>query len=119
LQANVTKHALQLAYYTQLDRLETSNSSTAAETTESFIASLGATTDLEHVQHCFDYIRQALLCAADTNLETANVTTGKTNGWGFERTCRSYEDVVKWAEKWRNNQETTILSGAKHYDHEG
>jgi hypothetical protein len=113
------KHALQLAYYTQLDRLETSNSSTPAESSNSFIASLGATTDLKHVQHCFDYVRQALLCAADTNLEIANATTGRTNGWGFERTCRSYEDVVKWAEKWRNNQETTILSGEKHYEHGG
>jgi hypothetical protein len=68
-----------------------------------------AKTHPEHIQHCFDYLRQALMCAADTNLEIANQTTGKTNGWGFERTCRNYQAVMRWAEKWRVTDGTTIL----------
>jgi hypothetical protein len=47
-----------------------------------------------------------------------NATTGRTNGWGVERLCRNYDGVVKWAEKWRNNQEDTILSGENKYSHD-
>jgi hypothetical protein len=104
-----------LAYYAQLNKLEVLEDSPTAE---SFITSLGANTELGHIQHCFDYVRQALMCAADTNLETPDSTTGRTHGWGIERTCRDYSAVVAWAEKWRNNDEGTILSGEQHIDHD-
>jgi hypothetical protein len=58
------------------------------------------------------------VCAADTNLEEPDPATGGTNGWGIQRTCRDYSAVVAWAEKWRNNDEGTILSGKKHFGHE-
>lgn len=82
---------------------------------DTYIGNLHPNTDLDHIQHCFDYIRQALICAADTNLEPKNQKTGKTNGWGFERTCRNFQQVLDFAEKWRNNGETTILSGDKNH----
>lgn len=57
-----------------------------------------------HSAHCFDYIRQALMCAGDTTLE------GKTAagpGWGSVHECVDYEALLEWAnensaEKWRN-----------------
>jgi hypothetical protein len=113
---HVCQHTLQLAYYTQLHNIESVNNSTPDD---SFVATFRANTDLKHIQHCFDYIRQALICAAGTNLEMRNATTGRTNGWGVERLCRNYDGVVKWAEKWRNNQEDTILSGENKYSHDG
>ncbi|KUJ06496.1 uncharacterized protein LY89DRAFT_769397 [Mollisia scopiformis] len=58
-----------------------------------------------HTAHCFDYIRQAIMCAADTTLE------GKTEagpGFGHEHVCKDYDEVLAWANehtvfKWRGN----------------
>jgi hypothetical protein len=56
-----------------------------------------------HSAHCFDYLRQSLMCAADTTLE------GKTEagpGMGSIHECTDYEALLAWANensamKWR------------------
>ncbi|PQE14476.1 Tat pathway signal sequence protein [Rutstroemia sp. NJR-2017a BBW] len=57
-----------------------------------------------HSAHCFDNIRQAIMCAADTTLE------GKTDtpGWGAKHQCTDYDVMLAWANehtvyKWRKN----------------
>jgi hypothetical protein len=52
--------------------------------------------DPGHLRHCFDYIRQSLMCAADTNVEPMNKELKGVTGWGFTRQCRSYDAVFKW-----------------------
>ncbi|KAI0976460.1 hypothetical protein F4678DRAFT_417223 [Xylaria arbuscula] len=62
-----------------------------------------------HSAHCFDYLRQSITCAADTNLE------GETEagpGWGSDHICIDYDAVLDWANehgamKWR----TGLLPG--------
>lgn len=57
-----------------------------------------------HAAHCFSYLRQGLMCNADTTLE------GKTEagpGEGSEHECVDYDVLLKWANdnsayKWRN-----------------
>ncbi|RYP59323.1 hypothetical protein DL769_008587 [Monosporascus sp. CRB-8-3] len=57
-----------------------------------------------HSAHCFDYLRQSIMCAADTNLE------GETDagpGWGSEHECTDYDVLLSWANEhsamaWRN-----------------
>lgn len=57
-----------------------------------------------HSAHCFNYIRQGIMCNADTTLE------GKTDagpGEGSEHECVDYEALLNWtnahaAYKWRN-----------------
>ncbi|KAI0199929.1 hypothetical protein F4808DRAFT_430841 [Astrocystis sublimbata] len=49
-----------------------------------------------HSAHCFDYLRQSVMCAADTNLE------GETEagpGWGSDHQCADYDAVLAWANK--------------------
>jgi len=49
-----------------------------------------------HAAHCFDYIRQSIMCAADTSLE------GKTDagpGWGSKHECTDYDLLLSWANK--------------------
>jgi len=59
---------------------------------------------LHHVEHCFEYLRQAVMCSADTNLEGTRVLEGgmveAVAFGGAERTCRDWEGVKGWAEKW-------------------
>ncbi|KAF3055634.1 hypothetical protein GL218_06938 [Daldinia childiae] len=57
-----------------------------------------------HSSHCFDYLRQSIMCSADTNLE------GESEygpGWGSKHECADYDAVLAWANKhsamkWRN-----------------
>jgi len=46
-----------------------------------------------HVQHCLDYLRQAIQCAGDTALEWPVVVDGKSLfvGWETPHQCRSYD----------------------------
>ncbi|KAF2658525.1 hypothetical protein K491DRAFT_592800 [Lophiostoma macrostomum CBS 122681] len=57
--------------------------------------------DMSHMRHCFDYIRQSLMCAADSTLEPVDPVLGGVTGWNVTRRCRSYTDLKKWAEKHR------------------
>jgi len=108
-------HTIQIGYYYALYNLSLHTEATSelsgnpVHPGDTFIPTLKVKTNSEHIQHCFDYLRQALMCAADTNLEVANKTTGVTNGWGSARTCRDYGEVLRWAEEWRVSDETTIL----------
>lgn len=57
-----------------------------------------------HSAHCFDYIRQSIMCAADTSLEGM---TEAGPGWGSEHECKDYDALLEWANKhgamkWRN-----------------
>ena len=55
-----------------------------------------------HVRHCFDYLRQALMCAADTNLEPVDYQLGGATGFGYERKCRNFQAVKDWSDRWRS-----------------
>jgi hypothetical protein len=49
-----------------------------------------------HSAHCFNYLRQGIMCAADTTLE------GKTEagpGEGSEHECVDYDALLDWANK--------------------
>ena len=55
----------------------------------------------EHVGHCFDYIRQALMCNADTTVEPATVERNgvrkQVDGWGVvHEGCVDWESLWEW-----------------------
>ena len=54
-----------------------------------------------HAAHCFEYLRQALMCSADSSIEPAGERVQGFLGWGFQRQCRDYAKLVTWAEEWR------------------
>ena len=56
-----------------------------------------------HARHCFDYLRQSLLCLADTNLEPYNYTLNGVTGWG-KKTCRDSDSVFAFANSWGGSQ---------------
>lgn len=75
---------------------------------DAHLDALNAHNDPHHIRHCFDYLRQALMCAADSNIEEVDWKLGGTSGWGFKRQCRDYSAVVDWAEKYRLHSQTDI-----------
>ncbi|KAL8785420.1 MAG: hypothetical protein Q9195_008655 [Heterodermia aff. obscurata] len=52
-----------------------------------------------HARHCFDYLRQALICAADSTIEPGNVTTKYVSGSGVVHECRDFDGLMAWMEK--------------------
>ncbi len=55
----------------------------------------------EHTKHCFEYLRQSLMCSADSSIEPAGSQVKGFLGWGFRRQCRHYEKLKSWAEDFR------------------
>lgn len=55
-----------------------------------------------HTMHCIDYLRQAVMCSADTSLEKVVVDprTGRlgmiVDGWRNAHQCRNWDDVIRW-----------------------
>ncbi|KAK8055069.1 hypothetical protein PG993_000296, partial [Apiospora rasikravindrae] len=52
---------------------------------------------LKHGRHCFEYIRQALMCNPDLSLEPVEEVTGRLIQWGFKRQCKNFTEISAWA----------------------
>jgi hypothetical protein len=61
-----------------------------------------------HINHCFEYIRQAIMCAGDVALEGAATSfpgdehgedRGGSDGWDAKHVCKDYGQVYEYLEK--------------------
>lgn len=54
--------------------------------------------DEDHVYHCFDYIRQALMCAGDMTVEwpreEADGSRVAVDGWGIKHQCKDWVSLA-------------------------
>ncbi|KAF7346864.1 hypothetical protein MSAN_01825800 [Mycena sanguinolenta] len=56
----------------------------------------------EHLWHCLDYVRQAIMCSGDTNMivwqweDASNTTVHKAN---VAHTCRKFDKLQAWAKE--------------------
>lgn len=58
---------------------------------------------LQHVGHCFDYLRSSLMCCGDTALEGQASDTNEpgTLGEASHHVCKDYKRIKSWAESHR------------------
>jgi hypothetical protein len=61
-----------------------------------------------HINHCFEYIRQSIMCAGDVALEGAATTfppgesgedRGGSDGWDAKHVCKNYDQVYRYLEE--------------------
>ncbi|KAF1947999.1 hypothetical protein EJ02DRAFT_332806 [Clathrospora elynae] len=61
-----------------------------------------------HINHCFEYIRQAIMCSGDVALEGAATTfpggegggdRGGSDGWDAKHVCKDYGQVYEYLER--------------------
>lgn len=73
---------------------------------------------VEHLPHCFDYLRQAIMCSGDTSLEEAIVVPGlqsgglptrNVDGWGVTHLCRNWEALWEFATNHRYRNSSGII----------
>ncbi|KAI8951413.1 hypothetical protein F4801DRAFT_589638 [Xylaria longipes] len=75
--------------------------------------------DFPHIRHCVDYIRQALMCSADTTLEPVDLVLGGVTGWNGTHVCRDFGRVKTWAEDHRANNLTGFRQAHDSHRHGG
>ncbi|KAL2796246.1 hypothetical protein BJX66DRAFT_336260 [Aspergillus keveii] len=94
-------HAILAAYYAAIEAANpTLRPHLKADADDPLLNNTGILMEPSHVRHCFDYLRQTIMCAADTNIEVLDRDTRATDGWGEQRVCRDYQKVFEWADKW-------------------
>lgn len=55
-----------------------------------------------HSRHCFDYLKQAIMCNLDMTLEGARMDApAGTDGMGQTHVCRSHKQAMDWIESRR------------------
>lgn len=54
---------------------------------------------LEHTTHCIEYLRQAILCTADTSLEGETGAWPASAAWGQMHTCKDYDALIAMADE--------------------
>lgn len=73
----------------------------------------------DHVFHCFDYIRQALMCAGDLTVEWPRTEPDgrrfAVDGWGITHECKSWVGLLCVRHLFRL---LTFISGGNHGLHE-
>ncbi|TLS26681.1 hypothetical protein PpBr36_04257 [Pyricularia pennisetigena] len=68
----------------------------------------GVSWQLEHLNHCWDYVRQTIMCNPDLTIEWRGAEEG--TGWGYERQCKKWEPIYDWLEKHRITNDRGILA---------
>ncbi len=53
---------------------------------------------LEHTSHCVEYLRQAILCQADTSLEGETGSFTDSAAWGQKHVCKDYDALMAMAD---------------------
>lgn len=65
-----------------------------------------------HIDHCFDYLRQSIMCCGDTALEGMQTTLAPgvqgTDGWGVTHVCKRYEEVIEFLEDHRISDQKAL-----------
>ncbi|KAJ5503317.1 hypothetical protein N7463_006191 [Penicillium fimorum] len=75
-------------------------------TREGYYSALEGNVDqvsVAHLTHCFDYLRQSIMCFGDTTLEWLPAPPNDigSTGWGYEHICRDFNAISLWAEEHR------------------
>jgi len=77
------------------------------------------TRQMLHINHCFDYIRQGIMCAGDMSLEGAIKGTAdlqptddlrRINGWGSSHECKNFVSFLVGGDYYQYCAHTILAS---------
>lgn len=110
---------IRLGYFAAVDRLNIVHSRTSAKTAKDIQDEHAAHRDALHIEHCFDYLRQAILCAGDTTIEWARESDegeidGQVDGWGVEHQCRSSKTIFDFTANNRAENDANGITNVIH-----
>jgi hypothetical protein len=89
-----------------LDTIITNNTAGAAAIEKMFVQGDAE----EHLTHCFDYLRQGLMCNADMSLEWPRTEKDgrrfAVDGWDIPHECKNWDEVMEFMEENHFNMST-------------
>ncbi|KAJ0165925.1 hypothetical protein CTA2_9444 [Colletotrichum tanaceti] len=59
--------------------------------------------DMYHIGHCFDLVRQSLMCKPDLTIEVPDPAVGGVAGFGTEHQCVNWQQLMDWM---RDNEQS-------------
>ncbi|KAI6571032.1 hypothetical protein MCOR06_011842 [Pyricularia oryzae] len=65
----------------------------------------------EHLNHCWDYLRQNIMCTADVTLEWHRWNEKVEDGWGYEHQCKDWDALTRWVLERRTSNNWGLLRG--------
>lgn len=74
-----------------------------------FYAAQEGTMPPEHMKHCFDYLRQTIMCNADGALEPYKDEHRGVDGYDAMRQCKDYGTLYEFAGRYRSNDNFGIV----------
>jgi len=54
----------------------------------------------EHAKHCFDLLRQNIMCQPDLTVELVDEDVGGVTGFGTEHVCKNWNQLNEWVAQW-------------------
>ena len=70
--------------------------------------------DTWHLDHCFDYVRQMLICGGDTTLAGGDLSNGSSQ-LNVPHVCKNFDQMYSWLESHRDNDLYQFGSEALNY----
>lgn len=52
----------------------------------------------DHVLHCIEFLRQSIMCHADSTIEARNEHLHGVVGFGIPHACRNWQQMVDWVD---------------------
>jgi hypothetical protein len=70
--------------------------------------------DTTHLDHCFDYVRQMLLCGGDMALAGEDLPNGSSH-LDVSHVCKKFDDMYVWLDEHKDNNAYQFGSSELHY----
>ena len=51
---------------------------------------------MDHVLHCIEFLRQSVMCHADTTIEAKDPRYHGVVGFGIAHSCKNWSQLVQW-----------------------
>ena len=111
---------IRLGYFAAVDRLNKVRPELSTRRPKDTQDEHAAHRNTLHMEHCFDYLRQAILCAGDTTIEWARESgdgeiDSQVDGWGIEHQRRSSKAIFDFT---TNNRAENDADGITNVIHE-
>lgn len=70
--------------------------------------------DTWHLDHCYDYVRQMLMCGGDMALAGEDLPNGSSN-LNVPHVCKNFDQMYEWLDGHRDNDAWQFGSSELHY----
>jgi len=72
-------------------------------------------TDTVHMDHCFDYVRQMLLCGGDMALAGSDLDVIGSSQLNVPHVCKNFDQLYSWLDEHKDNSHYQLGKAENNY----